>query len=298
MKNTIIKFCIALLTAFSFASCNEKPSYIPNYNLEDLWAAVNSQGKTNTLYEFKNGHVYILESTRKAKYTVSNNEVIGCSESVFKNTDVYPYCIKGEFVLYGEEFENNLGHLESRLEDDAKSGEYCMETNDGLILVRVDGFSNKDDGQDEDDENNDDGGDSGDDDGGNPGDDGSGDSGNDDGSNNEDGDYIELTASEWGMVGTFNNWGSNGDPDIVMYDYEDWYVAIEVYLTTEDEFKFRTNNDWTNHLAIDYSYPVKYGYSYYLVDGSIGQNIKVAETGYYNVWIEKDLSYVHFLEAE
>lgn len=292
MKNTIIKFCIALLTAFSFASCNEKPSYIPNYNLEDLWAAVNSQGKTNTLYEFKNGHVYIFESTRKAKYTVSNNEVIGCSESVFKNTDVYPYCIKGECVLYGEEFENNLGHLELRLEDDAKSGEYCMETNDGLILVRVDGFSNEDDGQDEDDENNDDGGDSGDDDGGNPDDDGSGDSGDDD-------DYITLdTPSEWGIVGTFNDWGQYGEQDIVMYDYEDWYVVGNVYLTTEDEFKFRKNNDWTVHLTISHPDPVEDGYSYSLVDGSLGENIKVAKTGYYNIWMEKDLSEVTFIEVE
>ena len=288
MKNTIIKFCLALMTVFSFASCNEKPSFIPNYDLEDLWAAVNSQGKTNTLYEFKNGYVHILKSNRKVNYTVSNNKVTGCTESAFKKTDSYPYCIKGEFVFYGEEFENNLGYLEARLEDDTKAGEYCMETNDGLILVRVDGFSKTAGDWKDDDENNEDDG----------YDDNYGDSGNDDGSNNEDGDYIELPASEWGMVGTFNNWGSYGDPDIVMYDYEDWYVAINVYLTTEDEFKFRTNNDWTNHLAIDYSYPVEYGYSYYLVEGTLGENIKVAETGYYNVWIEKDLSYVHFLEAE
>lgn len=291
MKNTIIKFCIALLTVFSFASCNEKPSYIPNYNLEDLWAEVNSQGKTNTLYEFKNGYVYIFESTRNVKYTVSNNEVIGCSESVFKNTDVYPYCIKGEFVLYGEEFENNLGHLELRLEDDAKSGEYCMETNDGLILVRVDGFSNKDDGQDEDDENNDDGGDSGDDDGGNPGDDGNGDSGDDD-------DYIYLdTPSEWGIVGTINDWGQYGEQDIVMYDYEDWYVVGSVYLTTEDEFKFRKNNDWTVHLTISDPYPVEYENPYELVDGSLGENIKVAESGYYDIWMQKDLNIVYFFES-
>lgn len=276
MKNKIIKFCIALLTAFSFASCNEKPSYIPNYNLEDLWAAVNSQGKTNTLYEFKNGHVYILESTRKAKYTVSNNEVIGCSESVFKNTDVYPYCIKGEFVLYGEEFENNLGHLESRLEDDAKSGEYCMETNDGLILVRVDGFSNEDDGQDDDDENP-----GGDDQ--NPGGD----------------DVNQYVESGWGICGTMTEWGETGIEDLVMWVCEDedgyiWYGRENVYLTTEDSFKFRYNNSWDSHLAIDYYYPIEPYTGYDLVDGMDQPNITVAETGYYNIFIDEDLTVVVF----
>ena len=304
MKNTILKFCVAMLTVLSLASCTEKPSYLPNYDFEDLWAAVDAKGQTNTLYEFKNGFVTVYESEKNKKYTVSDNVVTGCSESDFEDANVYPYYVKVSTVFFGKDMEKVLGDLKEKLSI-GKYGVFCMTTLDGFTLVRVEDFSKYGADDDDDDEEEEE--------------------------EEEDDDdmysdytwYKYLPQSSWGVVGTFNNWGNDGDPDIVMYDFsirydvpsdipsdmfnlmsecgyhsEEYYAAFYVYLTTSDEFKFREWNNWDSHLAISYEEPVEYQTGYYLADGYSFDNMRVAETGYYHILIDKNLDIVWFLPVE
>ena len=51
----------------------------------------------------------------------------------------------------------------------------------------------------------------------------------------------------WGVVGTFNNWGQNGEKDITMsYDGE-WLIGKNIKLDSKEEIKFRKDQSWGNN---------------------------------------------------
>ena len=67
----------------------------------------------------------------------------------------------------------------------------------------------------------------------------------------------------WGVVGTFNDWGSN--PDIVM-DHNEPYWTTQIVLKKDAQFKFRMNDAWVNDLGVDSD---DYGTSHYISTGSV-----------------------------
>ena len=67
----------------------------------------------------------------------------------------------------------------------------------------------------------------------------------------------------WGVVGEFNDWGSN--PDIVM-DHNEPYWTTQIVLKKDAQFKFRMNDAWVNDLGVDSD---DYGTSHYISTGSV-----------------------------
>ncbi len=67
----------------------------------------------------------------------------------------------------------------------------------------------------------------------------------------------------WGIVGTVNEWGNTGIPDIKMsMDYGNegvWYVNGVTF--ADGEFKFRANEDWGNNYGLDDSGEFKFNSS-------------------------------------
>lgn len=85
--------------------------------------------------------------------------------------------------------------------------------------------------------------------------------------------------NSWGMIGSFSDWAT----DIVMERTENGYLSPEIYLTTEDEFKFRANGMWNESFGGDGQvlYP---GTTAGLVRD--GFNLKVSQEGYYTFLLD------------
>ena len=109
-------------------------------------------------------------------------------------------------------------------------------------------------------------------------------------------DAIEAggeTKPSWGICGTMNNWGQSGDLDIEMHQsaYDNYYVATGVKLTTNDEFKFRYNNNWEKNYGGDQSISVfSINTKYSTVFD--GKNISISKEGRYDIYLSK--SYDNF----
>ena len=96
--------------------------------------------------------------------------------------------------------------------------------------------------------------------------------------------YARYTEkSEWGLVGSFNGWGS--DPDVEMWTNGTLHVAKGVTLAAGDEVKFRKNASW------DENFGYADGVSSYTLGeefavGQGGANIVIAEDGRYDLLLD------------
>lgn len=272
MKNIYYRILGSLLAMVLVVSCNEKITYFPNYQLENIWAVIDSDGTTSSLYEFKDGMLYYYSSKNDNPFAVANNTIWECNIHDFICWEYAPYSVTNNSVYYGNgEYFGELYESLATFELEGKYYESCMSLHDGSMLVLIDNFS-----EDKFDETD------------NPF--------PDPDPTPEPDPMPGFEESGWGIVGTINNWGETGELDVPLYVYDDFYFALDVYLTTSDELKFRKNNDWSEHLSVLYDYPVEFNYGYYLADGTGKSNITVSQEGYYDIYMLSDLSVVYFME--
>lgn len=270
MKNIYYRILGSLLAMVLVVSCNEKITYFPNYQLENIWAVIDSDGTTSSLYEFKDGMLYYYSSKNNERFVVANNTIWECNTYDFIWLGNAPYSVTNNSVYYGTgEYFGELYESLATYEIEGKYYASCMDFNDGSILVLIDNFSEVNFGETA-----------------NPIPD----------PTPEPDPEPEFKESGWGIVGTMTNWGENGELDIPMYVYEDFYFAFDVYLSTSDELKFRKNNDWSTCLTFLNDYPVEFNSGYYLADGFYRNNIKVSQSGYYDIYMLNDLSAVFFMQ--
>ena len=94
-------------------------------------------------------------------------------------------------------------------------------------------------------------------------------------------DSILTDATPWGVCGTFTD-GWNITKNMSMTAYADgWYRLEGVEIYKDDEFKFVTNNSWTNSLGGESVLIAEDNIEYSLVDN--GQNIKVTKNGVFTI---------------
>ena len=67
----------------------------------------------------------------------------------------------------------------------------------------------------------------------------------------EEGAEPAPVLSEWGIVGTINDWGQNNTPDLVLVQDGEYFVHKALPLTANDEVKFRKNNNWGGDVTAD-----------------------------------------------
>lgn len=102
--------------------------------------------------------------------------------------------------------------------------------------------------------------------------------------------------SEWGLVGTINNWGA---PDITMFDVAPYFVAYNVVLKETDEFKIRANEEWNDEK--NYGTEVKGTFapntSFAVITSGGSQNIGVKEAGVYDIYFDLANTTVYLMKA-
>ena len=95
--------------------------------------------------------------------------------------------------------------------------------------------------------------------------------------------YTEKSA--WGLVGSFNGWGS--EPDVEMWTNGTLHVAKAVRLSAGDEVKFRKDASWD----VNFGYASE-GQTYTLGEefplGAGGPNIVIVEDGLYDFILDPD----------
>ena len=101
-------------------------------------------------------------------------------------------------------------------------------------------------------------------------------------------------SSDWGICGTFTGWGT--EPDIMMYEFGDYHVAFGVELTSDDEFKFRKNNNWAEELSSISQVSVEFNNGYYMANGGGKGNITVSDIGEYYIYLSDDKTKCYFME--
>jgi hypothetical protein len=96
--------------------------------------------------------------------------------------------------------------------------------------------------------------------------------------------YARYTEkSEWGLVGSFNGWGS--DPDVEMWTNGTLHVAKGVKLSAKDEVKFRKDASWdVNFGYADGVSSYTLGEEFSVTQG--GANIVIAEDGRYDLILD------------
>ena len=102
--------------------------------------------------------------------------------------------------------------------------------------------------------------------------------------------------SEWGLVGTINNWAA---PDITMFEVDSYFVAYNVTLTTADEFKIRANEEWNDEK--NYGTEVKGTFApntiIPVITSGGSQNIGVKEDGVYDIYFDLENTKVYLMKA-
>ena len=102
-------------------------------------------------------------------------------------------------------------------------------------------------------------------------------------------------ASEWGVVGDVNGWGSS--PDIAMYKTatEGLFVAYNAQLTAGG-IKIRANNEWNDakNYGLASAGSVEVDHAYDLICGSGSQNMTIA-AGTYDIWVDLKNSKVYIM---
>ena len=94
----------------------------------------------------------------------------------------------------------------------------------------------------------------------------------------------------WGIVGTINNWGNDGDADVDMKLGTGWLVATNVEIPEGGEVKFRLDGDW----AVNLGGTFVAGEAMALTPG--GDNIKPA-AGTYDIYLNPHIATAYFMTA-
>ena len=94
----------------------------------------------------------------------------------------------------------------------------------------------------------------------------------------------------WGIVGTINNWGNDGDPDVDMKVGKGWYVAAGVELVDGDQIKFRLDGKWDVNLGGTWAVDAK-------IDLTAGGDNLMAVAGTYDIYLNPDLSAAYVMTA-
>ena len=107
--------------------------------------------------------------------------------------------------------------------------------------------------------------------------------------------YARYTEkSPWGLVGSFNGWGS--DPDVEMWTNGTLHVAKAVRLSAGDEVKFRKDASWD----VNYGYASE-GQTYTLGEefplSAGGPNIVIAADGVYDFILDPDGAVAKIIES-
>ena len=102
-------------------------------------------------------------------------------------------------------------------------------------------------------------------------------------------------ASEWGVVGDVNGWGSS--PDIAMYKTatEGLFVAYNAQMTAGG-IKIRANNEWNDakNYGLASAGSVEVDHAYDLICGGGSQNMTIA-AGTYDIWFDLKNSKVYIM---
>lgn len=113
-----------------------------------------------------------------------------------------------------------------------------------------------------------------------------------------EGPGIESEPSEWGIVGSFNEWGESAD-DVEMYLVKGLYVAYNVSFDQGkgNSFKIRANNVWddTKNYGLEFGGKVKAGYWYPLLSSGGSGNMNI-EDGTYDIWFDERNHRIYILE--
>lgn len=116
---------------------------------------------------------------------------------------------------------------------------------------------------------------------------------------------FEPTRSElsnWGVVGSFNDWGNNND-DVEMGREGEWLVAHDVHLNADNaEFKFRQAKNWAVNYG-SYGYRdsdklVHYADKIYTNPSQDGPNIIVPYAGTYDIYLSIYFDEYYYKAAE
>lgn len=99
------------------------------------------------------------------------------------------------------------------------------------------------------------------------------------------------TPDVWGLVGSITNWADNNDVNLV--EEGDWLVAKNITLTTNDEFKFRTNGKWGTERTVPEGTVVDINTEYPAVTGA--NNIKVSTGGTFDIYLAKSLDKIYVM---
>ena len=93
----------------------------------------------------------------------------------------------------------------------------------------------------------------------------------------------------WGVVGTFNNWGQNGEKDITMsYDGE-WMIGKNIKLDSKAEIKFRRNQSWANNYGSQGNQEFEHKVDVIYENPSEGgPNIVIPDAGTYDFYLSGD----------
>ena len=95
--------------------------------------------------------------------------------------------------------------------------------------------------------------------------------------------------SSWTVIGALSADAISWDNDIVMTSNGEWSVAQGVVLTTDDQFKFRQNQDWAVNYGGNWDLAVPDGWMYVLDPSTVvtgfadGPNLAMAESGTYDI---------------
>ena len=102
-------------------------------------------------------------------------------------------------------------------------------------------------------------------------------------------------ASEWGVVGDVNGWGTS--PDIAMYktSTEGLFVAYNVQISA-GSIKIRANNEWNDakNYGLASAGSVEVDHAYDLICGGGSQNMTIA-AGSYDIWFDLKNSKVYIM---
>ena len=101
-----------------------------------------------------------------------------------------------------------------------------------------------------------------------------------------------------GVCGTMTGWGDELDIAMEYLEDRNLYVAYGIELTTDDRFKLRSNNDWYGRYNIGSSYNGYVAYPNFLtevINGLDSQDIYVAESGTYDIYINLDTMELYFM---
>lgn len=105
--------------------------------------------------------------------------------------------------------------------------------------------------------------------------------------------YENQNTVTWGLVGSMTGWSE----DIVMTPEEELQVLENVYLEDSYEFKFRANASWDVNIGAAYGNETLSLGTWNALEFNSG-NMRVSETGYYNIFLDPSVPSVYIEKAE